>query len=88
MNAVVVGWAFTAGKLEDLVAKLVQTRLSMELTQKDMAERMGITQPVVSEFERCGAAPKVSTVVRYAEALGGTLSFRVDFPVTETDNGQ
>lgn len=69
---------------QELVAELVQTRQRRGLTQKDVAEMMKVKQPSVSQFESGKMEPKMSTVERYAKAVGA----RVTFNLEETDNGQ
>ena len=53
---------------------LREARKAEHLTQSDVAERMGISQARVSEVESGDVGSlKVSTLARYAEALGGTF---------------
>ncbi|GAA1022084.1 MULTISPECIES: helix-turn-helix domain-containing protein [Amycolatopsis] len=61
-----------------LIDSLVQIRDKRNLTQSDVAERMDTTQSSVSNFERQGGDPKVSTLFRYADAVGADLDFIVD----------
>lgn len=62
---------------------LVALRREAGLTQGDVAERMGVTQQAVSKFERYDSDPKLSTVRRYANAVGALVEHRV-----ERDQGQ
>lgn len=39
------------------------------LTQKEIAKRMGITQPAYAKFEMKGAQPRVATCKRISEAM-------------------
>lgn len=64
-------------------AELVTLRRDAGLTQGDVAERMGVTQQAVSKFERYDSDPKLSTVRRYANAVGALVEHRV-----ERDQGQ
>jgi transcriptional regulator with XRE-family HTH domain len=64
-----------------LVERLVRARHEAGLTQQQVAERMGCSQPNVSSFERVGGDPHLSTVRRYAVAVGVSLHWRV---VSET----
>lgn len=61
----------------DLIERLVQVRRDQGLTQRDVAERMGRSQPNVSAFERIGGDPHLSTVRRYAAAVGACVRWRV-----------
>jgi DNA-binding XRE family transcriptional regulator len=64
-------------------SELVALRREAGLTQGDVAERMGVTQQAVSKFERYDSDPKLSTVRRYANAVGALVEHRV-----ERDQGQ
>jgi transcriptional regulator with XRE-family HTH domain len=57
----------------DLIETLVQLRRDQKLTQEQVADRMGISQPTVSDFERLGGDPHLSTIRRYAHAVGAHL---------------
>ncbi len=56
---------------------LVALRRQAGLTQKQVAERMGITQQAVHKLERYDSDPKLSTVRRYANAVGALIEHRV-----------
>jgi DNA-binding XRE family transcriptional regulator len=60
--------------------RLREVREEQGLTQVELAERMHVTQPTVSqleggEIERAG----LSTIKAYVEALGGTVEVVADF---------
>jgi transcriptional regulator with XRE-family HTH domain len=60
-----------------LIDSLVQVREKRDLTQSEVADRMETTQSSVSSFERLSGDPKVSTLLRYADAVGADLDFIV-----------
>ena len=62
----------------DLIDCLVSAREKLGLTQTQVAERMSTTQSAVSDFERVGGDPQVSTIQRYARAVGGRLRMMAD----------
>jgi transcriptional regulator with XRE-family HTH domain len=53
-----------------LIENLVKIRKDRKLTQAEVAERMERSQPAVSDFERLGGDPHLSTIRRYALAIG------------------
>lgn len=57
---------------EDFGLALSQLRRGADLTQVELAHRLLVSQPTVSEIERSGR-PSVPTVRRYVEAVGATL---------------
>ena len=63
----------------DIITSLVELREAQHLTQTQLADRLHVKQPVISEFEN-SADMKLSTLLRYIEGLGGSLEIaaRVD----------
>jgi transcriptional regulator with XRE-family HTH domain len=59
--------------LQDLIALRKKNKLSQEL----VGERMGITQPAVAAFEGHNSNPTLSTIRRYALAVGAGIEFTV-----------
>lgn len=60
-----------------LIDTLVAMRKGFGLTQAEVAEAMGTTQSAVSDIERIGGDPRISTVQRYARAVRARLHLRV-----------
>jgi DNA-binding XRE family transcriptional regulator len=48
-------------------------RISLKLTQEQVAERLGVTQGQISKIESSDDAIEVRTLRAYAEAIGATL---------------
>ncbi len=59
--------------------RLQQAREQVGVTQEELAERLHMSQPALSRFER---RPNItmSVLQRYVEALGGTLEVNVLLP--------
>ncbi len=64
----------------DLVAVMIDARKRAGLTQKDVAERMGVSQPAVAKIES-GRNLSTATLQRYAQATGTRL--RVSFEAAQ-----
>lgn len=60
-----------------LLRTLVAIRRDKNLTQSEIAARMGVTQPAVARFERPDSDPKLSTIRRYALAVGAVIEHRI-----------
>jgi ribosome-binding protein aMBF1 (putative translation factor) len=67
-----------------LMDALAAQRAELGLSQREVAQRMGTSQSAVSELERLEADPRVSTLQRYARALGGRLRFDVGFATSDS----
>lgn len=62
---------------EALMSALIEARRSAGLSQRDVAEILGIKQPTVARFERHDSDPHLSTVRRYALAVGAHVRHEV-----------
>lgn len=72
------------------LAELAELRRNQGITQAELAERLGVSQPNVAKIEAAGkrdaGAVHLSTLAGYVEALGGRLEIRATFPEhPETD---
>lgn len=64
-----------ATRIEFEVAKiLIEARTSMNMTQKELAERSGIRQSNISRIEGGNCCPTVATLQNLAKGLGKQLS--------------
>lgn len=61
-----------------LMADLVKSRVESGMSQADVAEVMGVSQQRVSQLERYDSDPKLSTLRRYANAVGAVTRTAVD----------
>lgn len=61
----------------DLGARVRMERVRLGLTQSELAERMGTSQPTIARLEAGGVTPSLDTLHRVAEAL--RLELVVDF---------
>ena len=62
---------------DHLIEDLVAMRKAKGLTQDEVAARMNRSKTSVSNFERLGADPHLSTIRRYAAAVGGRITTRL-----------
>ncbi len=72
----------------DLGQLIYDLRIAAGLSQRELAERMGTTQPVISRLEEGGGARnRIDTLARVATALGRhlVLSFPAEVPDQLTD---
>ncbi len=69
-----------AADVQRLLDELVRFRKTSGLRQRDVAERMKVSQPTVSEFESESSDPRLATVQRYARAVGARVRLKVEFP--------
>lgn len=60
-----------------LLRALVARRLEQGISQTLVADRMGVARSTVMAIERCDADPTLSTLRRYALAIGARIQTRV-----------
>lgn len=70
---------------EQLHAKLLKVRRLQGMTQKQVADTLGVTQPTIAAFERYDNDPKMSSILNYAHAVGATLTIGVQVEGVEVD---
>ncbi|MBB3086965.1 helix-turn-helix domain-containing protein [Geodermatophilus sabuli] len=66
-----------ADRRRQLIEDLVRLRQESELSQTDVAARMGTSQSAVARLESGGLDARLSTLERYAAALGRTVDWQV-----------
>lgn len=71
---------------DQLLSSLIGLRKTHRLTQDAVAERMGVSQPTVAAFERYDANPTLSTIRRYALAVGASIEHRVEDRCCKVDD--
>ena len=59
-------------------SKLRAIRALRGITQADLAEKAGISQTAIAEFEKDKRDLRTSTVVKLCEALGVQVTYKVD----------
>lgn len=72
--------SYTDGMASSILTTLVAERHRAGITQVELARRLGVTQAVVARLESGQQDPKISTLERYARAIGATIQ------VTSSDN--
>jgi predicted transcriptional regulator len=74
------GFKDMAARRERMVDDLVTRRLELGLSQTEVAARMGTSQSAVARLESGEADVRLSTLERYAAALGHVLDVRLEGP--------
>jgi predicted transcriptional regulator len=72
------GFRQMAERRHALSGQLTSLRHQLGLSQAEVASRMGTSQSAVARFEAGDLDVRLSTVERYASALGGKLEWRIE----------
>ena len=83
LDPAVVAAARQKADKEIFELRLAMLREELAVSQVELAKRLGISQPSVANLEKRGSEIKLSSLKRYIEAMGVTLSLDVQLP-----NGQ
>jgi transcriptional regulator with XRE-family HTH domain len=60
-----------------LIEQLVEIRVSKGLSQQDVADLLGVTQPAIAQLEYVTSNPTINRIKLYALALGVELQLGV-----------
>ncbi len=66
-----------SARRQELLAELIAERRAAGLSQAEVAGRMGTSQPAVARVEAGAVDVRLSTLQRYAEAVGRRLEVRL-----------
>lgn len=69
-----------AALADPVLADLARHRRESGLSQTEVAARMGTSQSTVARLEAGDTDPRLSTLERYARAVGRTLDWRLQAP--------
>ncbi|NBI12624.1 XRE family transcriptional regulator [[Haemophilus] felis] len=69
-------------KADELILEtgIAMLREELNLSQQQIANLLGVSQPAVVQIEQRGNDIKLATLKRYVEAMGGKLSLSVELP--------
>lgn len=73
---------------EDLIGRLVGRRRGLGVSQAEVAARMGTSQPAVARLEARRSEARLSTLERYASALGVTVGLSVTASAAATEEDE
>ncbi|BAI40903.1 conserved hypothetical protein [Lacticaseibacillus rhamnosus GG] len=61
----------------DALAKLHSERIRRGISQRELAKKIGMTQPQLAKIERLDSVPSFNTLNRYAAGLGLKLKISI-----------
>lgn len=63
---------------EEIRTQVVKLRTDLDITQKELASKSGLTQANVSKIENGSSHPTIDTLIKLADGLGKRLVIRFD----------
>jgi predicted transcriptional regulator len=76
-RSVFPGFDFDDERRREVIGELVQERTRLGLSQTEVAARMGTSQSAVARLESGSADVRLSTLQRYAAAVGREVRWRL-----------
>ncbi len=64
--------------VSDIIVKLISKRIELKMSQRQLAEKTGIKQPMIARIEKFESIPRLDTLIRMANALGLIVTFAND----------
>lgn len=62
--------------VNEIIIQLITRRLSLNMSQRDLAKNTGIKQPMIARIEKFESVPRLDTIVKIAYALGLSITFK------------
>jgi transcriptional regulator with XRE-family HTH domain len=63
--------------------KLINARISLNLSQTELAEKVGVSERSIYSYEQTGTFPRTAVLKRIAEALNVSVSYLMDEEETD-----
>lgn len=63
--------------------KLISARLALNLSQSELAEKIGVSERSVYSYEQTGTFPRTAVLKRLAEALNVSITYLMDEDETD-----
>lgn len=65
-------------RIARLIVEMIKRRISLHLSQRDLANISGIKQPMIARIEKMETIPRIDTVIILAKSLGMKISLYKD----------
>ncbi len=56
-------------QISHLLIKIIGRRIDLNMSQRDLAQKCGIKQPMIARIERMDATPRIDTLIKICNAL-------------------
>lgn len=57
-------------QVSDLLIEIIGRRMDLNMSQRDLALKCGIKQPMIARIERMDATPRIDTLIKICNSLG------------------
>ena len=63
-------WFQVQEKASHLIIDIMDRRYNLKMSQRELAKKSGIKQPMIARIERFDATPRIDTLIKLCDALG------------------
>lgn len=56
-------------QVSNLLIEIIERRIDLKMSQRDLAQKCGIKQPMIARIERMDAIPRIDTLIKICNAL-------------------
>jgi len=58
---------------KDIIEATIEARKKNKLTQRQLSQKTGISQPIIARIEKCKNSPQTSTLIKLLYPMGYTI---------------
>lgn len=63
-------------QVSNLLIEIIERRIDLKMSQRDLAQKCGIKQPMIARIERMDAIPRIDTLIKMCNALGLEITIK------------
>ena len=65
-------------QISDLLVAIIGRRIDLKISQRELAQKCGIKQPMIARIERMDATPRIDTLIKICNSLGLKIKVEID----------
>lgn len=65
-------------QISDIIIAIIGRRIDLKMSQRDLAQKCGIKQPMIARIERMDATPRIDTLIKICNSLGLRIKVESD----------
>lgn len=66
-------------QISNIIVKIIEKRLFLKMSQRELAKKTGIKQPMIARIEKLESIPRLDTLIKILDALDLNISIENNF---------
>lgn len=66
-------------QISNIIVKIIEKRLFLKMSQRELAKKTGIKQPMIARIEKLESIPRLDTLIKILDALDLNISVENNF---------